>query len=197
MPSLAQKRYTIEEYLAKERQANYKSEYYSGEIHAMAGASLRHNIIVANLMRELGSALRDSPCQPIASDQRVYVQETGLNTYPDIVVLCDEPEFFDSHLDTLINPTLIIEVLSPSTEAYDRGEKFAHYRRLASFKEFLLVSQDKIRVEQYVRHNGLWTFMEFDDPDAVIKLHTLDIEILLGEIYKRVNLTPLIRIVGD
>src|SRR5919198_4874617 len=119
--------YTPEEYLALERAARHKSEYVNGRIYALAGASRAHNLIVVNVSAELRAQLRGRPCETYASDMRVKVSQTGLYTYPDVVVVCGEPRFEDAQVDTLLNPTVIIEVLSESTESYDRGEKFAHY----------------------------------------------------------------------
>src|SRR5436305_1067989 len=130
MSSLAKQHYTADQYLALEREAEYKSEYINGEIYAMSGASREHNLIAVNLVRELSSQMRGRPCEVYGSDMRVKVAPTGMYTYPDVSVACNEPHFDDRQLDTLTNPTVIIEVLSPSTEAYDRGVKFLHYRKL-------------------------------------------------------------------
>lgn len=186
MSSLARPRFTLEEYLALERRADHKSEFLGGEIFAMAGASFRHNVLVANIMRELGARLRQGPCQPVASDQRVQVQPTRLNTYPDVVVVCGEPEFTDDHLDTLTNPTVLMEVLSESTEAYDRGEKFAHYRRIASLSDYVLVSQDKRRVEHYTRQGEQWVLSEFNAPQDHIAFPALGCELLVAEVYAHI-----------
>ncbi len=146
-----QPRYTPEQYLALDRKADYKSEYINGHVIAMAGASRRHNLIAGNLYREVSQQLRGRPCEAYISDMRVKVGLTGLYTYPDVVMVCGDIHFEDGDNDTLLNPTAIVEVLSTSTEAYDRGEKFAHYRRLESLQEYLLVAQDKVRIEYYVR----------------------------------------------
>ena len=129
MSSAATKiRFTAQEYLALERKSETRNEYYNGEIFAMAGASREHNLIVGNLLRDIGNQLEDRPCESYPSDMRVSIEATGLYTYPDVAVVCGEPRFQDREVDTLLNPTVIIEVLSPSTEAYDRGVKFRHYR---------------------------------------------------------------------
>src|SRR5205085_5334550 len=120
--------YTPEEYLILERQAEYKSEYFNGEIFAMTGASRRHNLVAANVLASLHGQLRKRPCEVYSSDMRVKVSPTGLYTYPDVVVVCNDPLFDDKQKDTLLNPTVLIEVLSKSTASYDRGEKFEHYR---------------------------------------------------------------------
>src|SRR2546427_1385475 len=161
MPSAAtQPRYTPEEYLALERKADYKSEYVNGQVIAMAWANRSHNLIAGNLYREVSRQLRGRPCEAYISNMRVKVSRTGLYTYPDVVVVCGEIHFEDVHNDTLLNPTVIVEVLSASTEAYDRGEKFAHYRRLESLQEYLLVAQDKVRIEHYVRQGAQWVLSE-------------------------------------
>src|SRR5206468_6291774 len=120
------------------------SEYINGQIYAMSGASREHNLIVVNLIRELSSQLRGRPCEVYASDMRVKVRPTGMYTYPDVVAVCGEPRFEDEQVDTLVNPAVIVEVLSPSTEAYDRGQKFAHYRKLESLTEYVLVAQNEV-----------------------------------------------------
>jgi len=134
MSTAARIRITPEEYLARERRAASRSEYFAGEMFAMAGASLAHNLIVHNLSRELGNGLRDRPCIVATSDLRVAVHATGLYTYPDVVVLCGEARFLDEQRDTVLNPTVLVEVLSPTTAAYDRGAKFEQYRRLESLR---------------------------------------------------------------
>jgi len=136
-------RYTPEEYLALERKAERKSEYFNGFITAMAGTSFEHCLLVANLSRELGIQLKDGPCEVVTSELRLLVSSTGLYTYPDVTIICGRPLFLDKVFDTILNPSVVIEVLSPSTEAYDRGDKFAHYRRVESLREYVLVSQEK------------------------------------------------------
>lgn len=190
MSALAKPRFTPEEYLKMERQADHKSEYYSGEIFAMAGASFPHNVLVANTVLEFGNRLRGRPCRAVSSDQRVLVKPTGLYTYPDVVIVCGQPQFGDDHLDTLTNPLVIIEVLSPSTELYDRGEKFAHYQRLKSLQDFLLIAQDKCRIEHYSRRSeeeGQWLLTVLDDMQAVIRIASVDVELTLSGIYEGVE----------
>src|SRR3989442_15220798 len=146
-----------QEYLRLERQAAYKSEYVHGQIFAMGGASRKHNLVGGNIFGELRQQLKGRLCEAYMSDMRVKVTATGLYTYPDVVVVCGEPKFEDENVDTLINPTLIAEVLSDSTEAYDRGAKFGHYRKVDSLTEYLLVAQKEPRIEQYVRQAaGPW-----------------------------------------
>ncbi len=154
MASTPKTRYTPEEYLALERSSETKHEYFKGEIFAMGGASSRHVLIVTNLVIELGSQLKKGPCRVFSTDLRVRVDTSGLYTYPDVVVICDAPEFSDDQRDTLLNPVLIIEVLSDSTKDYDRGGKFEQYRTIKSFKEYLLVAQDRPHLEHYPPNGG-------------------------------------------
>src|ERR1700722_2289516 len=145
---------TPEQYLEIERKADFKSEYYNGEMFAMSGARLAHIQVVANAMRELGQQLRRQPCQPLSSDMRVQVANTGLYTYPDIVVVCGEPKFRDDSFDTLLNPTVIVEVLSESTQLYDREKKFELYRSIESFQEYLIISSLHVGAELFTRQPG-------------------------------------------
>jgi Uma2 family endonuclease len=141
---------TEDEYLAIERLAEFRSEFYNGEMFALAGASRRHNRIVTNLVIALGTQLRYRPCNVYSNDMRVRVANTGLFTYPDVVVTCGEEEFADDEQDTLLNPLVIFEVLSDSTEAYDRGKTFEHYQSIESLSTYVLVAQDAPRIERYV-----------------------------------------------
>jgi Uma2 family endonuclease len=180
--------YTAEEYLALERDSETKHEYYDGEIFAMAGATEPHVAIVSNLVFALMGQLRDRPCKVYASEMRVKVSATGLYTYPDLAVVCGERELEDDRRDTLLNPNVIIEVLSPSTEAYDRGKKFAHYRTLDSLAEYLLVAQDAPRVEQYVKQpDGDWLLHEAARVEDTISLPTIRCELRLAEVYDGVD----------
>ncbi|CAN5799867.1 MAG: Uma2 family endonuclease [Gemmatimonadetes bacterium] len=176
-----------EEYLAAEREAEYKSEYFGGEILAMTGASREHNLLVSNLVASLHPQLRGRPCELYPSDMRVKITRTGAYAYPDVVVVCGEPEFEDEHVDTLLNPTVLIEVLSPSTERHDRGRKWEHYRRLPSLTEFLLVAQDKPRIEHYLRQEGgLWLFADASGEDASLRLSSIGCTLALRDVYDRV-----------
>jgi Uma2 family endonuclease len=189
MSSQAQKHYTPEEYLALERQAQCKSEYYAGEISAMAGASRWHNLIVTNVLRELSTQLKGRPCTTYPSDMRVKVNPTGLYSYPDVTVVCGEAQFEDNQQDTLLNPTLIVEVLSESTEAYDRGGKFAHYRKLASLMEYVLIAQTKPHIEHYVRQpDNRWLLAEADSLHDSIHLPSIDCHLALAEVYDKVDI---------
>ncbi|MDP1796792.1 MAG: Uma2 family endonuclease [Planctomycetaceae bacterium] len=184
--------YTPEQYLERERRAQTKSQYYRGEIFAMSGASREHILIAGNLHAALHNALRDRPCEVYTSDLRVKVQQSGLYTYPDVTVACGEPKFEDKHVDTLLNPLVLIEVLSESTEAYDRGAKSAQYRKLPSLRELVLVSSTGIQVEHYHRgEDGQWGFWETSDKTASLALTSVDITVPLEEIYRRVEFPPV------
>ena len=155
------RRFSIEEYLSLEENAAFKSEYCDGEIFSMSGASLEHNRLVRNLILELGNALRESPCEVFPSDLRLYMDRHKLFTYPDVLIVCGPPVLMPGRRDTLIDATLIIEVLSPSTSDYDRNEKFRCYRSLPSFSEYLLVAQQEVRIEQHRRvRPGEWLMTE-------------------------------------
>ena len=142
-------RFTPEEYLAMERQANFKSQYDGGFVTAMAGASKAHNLIVLNTGGEIRAQLKGRPCVAFASDMRLCINKTGLYTYPDVMAVCGKAQYLDSEVDTLLNPSMIAEVLSESTESYDRGRKFRHYEQTSSLKEYVLISQDEVLVERY------------------------------------------------
>src|SRR5436190_16681809 len=146
-------RITPQEYLELERKAATKSEYLDGEMFAMSGVLREHSIIVINITSELNSQFVERPCEVHGPDMRVKVSATGLYTYPDVAAVCGEPAFEDAHVDTLTNPQLIIEVLSDSTESYDRGKKFAHYRTIDSLREYVLVSQTECRIERFLRQD--------------------------------------------
>lgn len=182
-------RYTPEQYLAMERSADFKSEYDGGFITAMAGASTRHNLIALNMASEIRSRLKGRRCMVFMSDMRLCVNSTGLYTYPDVMAVCGEGEYLDAEVDTLLNPTLIVEVLSTTTESYDRGRKFGHYRRLASLKEYVMVAQDEVRVERYNRQGDFWVLAEFTSLDDTLRLESIECEIPLREIYDKVELS--------
>jgi Uma2 family endonuclease len=188
MASNPKKLLTPEEYLAMERQANYKSEYLDGEIFAMAGASLTHITIEANVIRELGNTLLEKPFQVFTSNMKVDLSEHGLYAYPDALVVCGEPIFNDKYKDNLINPLLIVEVLSDSTEGYDRGEKFLRYRKLNSFKEYLLIAQHAPHIEHYFKQeNNKWVMSEYDGVQELLQLPSLEITLKLSSIYAKVK----------
>ena len=189
MSSIAARTYlTPEEYIAAERKATLKSEYLSGEIVAMSGASLAHNLITVNTVSHLYNQLVESGCRVFTSDMRVGISAGVSYFYPDIVVVCDEPRFEDDTLDTLINPIVVIEVLSPSTEAYDRGEKSVRYRQLESLQEYILISQNQVHVEHYLRQGKQWMLSEFSALEDVLPLISIGAELSLNQIYRFVEL---------
>ncbi|PIE44170.1 MAG: hypothetical protein CSA50_01800 [Gammaproteobacteria bacterium] len=176
-------------YLKQERKATEKSEYLNGHVYAMAGASREHNQLVFNLAGLLHAQLRGSPCSAFVNDMRVRSDTTESYFYPDLTVVCSDAEFEDDEMDTLLNPVLIIEVLSPSTEGYDRGAKFAHYRRIESLHEYVLITQDRYSIERYVRNDGgLWTLSEVSTLDAAIELTTIGCRLQLNEVYEKVSM---------
>ncbi len=179
------------EYLAFERtQTDARHEYVNGVIVAMSGASLVHNMIVSNLVISLGTQMRGRSCNVFASDMRVKIPATGLYTYPDVIALCGAAELEDDAADTLLTPSVIVEVLLPSTEAYDRGAKFAHYQSIESLQAYVLVAQDRPRIEIYLkRENGDWLYSVADVPDATVRLDAIDCELLLSDVYDGVTFT--------
>jgi Uma2 family endonuclease len=188
MSAQSQASLTPEQYLAAERAAEFRSEYFNGHMYAMSGGSYAHFQIIGGLVRELGNALKGRPCSVGASDLRLRVSPGGLYTYPDVIVICGEPKFADDQRDTLLNPALIVEVLSPSTEAYDRGFKAAQYRTLASLEEYVLVSQSEPRMEVFHRqHDGHWLLSEAIGLDAACRFESLDCGILLADVYDKVT----------
>lgn len=183
---------TPEEYLARERSAEYKSEYYNGEIFAFAGASREHNLIAGNIYSNLHQQLRKKNCEVYPSDMRVKVTATGLYTYPDVVIVCGRPQFEDEKKDILLNPFVIFEVLSPTTENYDRGTKFTHYRTISSLTDYILVAQDSIHVEHYVRQSDrTWLFSEYKSAEEKIQIESVGCELLVEEIYEKVEFENL------
>jgi Uma2 family endonuclease len=177
-----------QEYLRLERQAEYKSEYLNGEIFAMSGASRKHNLLTLNIGGSLNQQLRGRACEAYTSEMRVKVSVTGLYTYPDVVVVCGEPHFEDDYLDTLTNPTVLIEVLSKSTERYDRIAKSSYYRTLDSLAEHLLVAQDEIRLEQYIRQpDGQWLLFDYHSLNDVAELKSIGCSLALREVYDKVR----------
>lgn len=181
---------TPEQYLEIERAAEYKSEYYGGEMFAMAGAREAHNLVVTNTVRELSSQLRSRPCRVYSNDMRVRIAATNLYTYPDVVAVCGDPRFLDEQRDTLLNPVLLVEALSPSTEAYDRGRKFEHYKTLDSLREYLLIATDRAHADLYARQaDGRWLLTSASGMDEALILDSVDARLLMADIYDKVELT--------
>jgi Uma2 family endonuclease len=185
-------RLTEAEYLALERAAvDVKSEFYDGEMFAMSGGTRWYSIIGTDLAIHVGNQLRGKRCQPFNSELRVKVEATGLFAYPDLSIVCDEPRFLDREMDTLLNPTILVEILSDTTESYDRGEKFGHYRQIPSLKEYLLISQYAPRIEHYTRQAvHQWLLTEVAGMDAKLPLPSVGITLDLREIFARVDFSP-------
>jgi Uma2 family endonuclease len=187
MAALPQPRLTPEKYLEIERAAQFRHEFYDGRMYAMSGGSYWHARIILNFAAALHLALKKGPCAVVTNDLRVRVSPGGLYTYPDIVVTCAEPQFADDQKDTLLNPVILIEALSPSTEAYDRGFKFAQYRLIESLQEYALVSQVEPRVEVFRRQKDSgWLLTEFVSLDAVCHFESAPCTIALADIYEKV-----------
>jgi Uma2 family endonuclease len=187
MASVSKHFYAPEEYLTLERKSPYRSEYCAGEIFAMTGASRQHNIIVANVTALLINQFEDRECEVYPNGMRVRTSDTTLYTYPDVVALCGEPLFEDDSVDTLLNPALIIEVLSPSTEADGWTRKLAGYRKIASLQEYVLIAQRECRVTQYIRQpGGPWLFQEAASLDETMHLSSVKCDLPLQKVYRRV-----------
>lgn len=188
MSTAQSRRATPEEYLAFERNALEKHEYRDGEIVAMAGASFAHGLIASNLNREVGNQLRGGPCVVVNGDLRVRTSWHGLYSYPDLIIVCGEREFADEEVETLLNPTVLVEVLSPSTEAFDRGEKFERYRTIPSLREYVLVAQDRMAVEPFLRRGDDWVIGgTLREPDDTLRLESIDVSVALRDIYAKVT----------
>ena len=186
--STALKRISPVEYLARERMAEFKSEFFDGEIFAMAGGSPTHSLIAANFVREAGNLLNGTSCVVYTSDLRIKNQATGLYTYPDASIVCGDLKFDDDIEDTVTNPTVIVEVLSDSTEKYDRGRKASHYRQIPSVSEIILISQDEAHVERFVRQpEGGWLLLEERDLAGSFELSSLNVTIAMSDLYRHVK----------
>jgi Uma2 family endonuclease len=190
MSAIPRPSYTEEEYLLLERTAVYKSEYFRGEIFAMAGASDEHNTIAGNIREALGPHLRDRNCRRYILDMRLKVVATGLYTYPDVMVVCGERQFTGDRPDTVTNPQVIFEVLSESTEKYDRDKKFSHYQRIPTLQEYVLVAQDKPLVDHYKRDDGnRWTFHRYEVLTDQVEFSSISATLQLTEIYEAIDFT--------
>jgi Uma2 family endonuclease len=186
MENLARGHFSEEEYLELERNAPRKSEYYKGEIFALSWAKRNHNLIVTNLCREISSALGDKPCEVYPSDMRVQNKVDQFYTYPDVTIVCGKPEFLNDTEDVLLNPQILIEVLSDSTEKYDRGAKFALYRNIPSVQEYILVSTNEMKLESFQRNGSDWIFRESIQGE-VFRLQSLDVVLNMEEVYEKVE----------
>jgi len=196
MTAVPRRKLTEVEYLAIENAAEFKSEFYNGimyplhrdELTGMAGGSRFHNRVKDNIAIRIGGLLFDRPCETYTSDLRVRLSLSGMYAYPDVVIVCDPPEFSDIDKNTLVNPQIVFEVLSPSTELYDRGFKFAQYRQQPTLKEYILVAQDAVRIERYVRQSdNSWLLTVFDDPTGEFVLATTPASLRMSEIYRGVE----------
>ncbi len=183
--------YSEAEYLELERAAEFRSEYYDGEIFAMAGAKFAHNRVKENLAGELFRRPKGGRCQTLSSDMRVNIPRAKAFTYPDILIVCGEPVFLDDKHDTLLNPVVIIEVLSPSTENFNRRGKFRRYQKIATLQEYILVAQDEPLCERFVRgEDDSWILTTFDDPAGQFALATISARIPMADIYRGVEFPP-------
>ncbi len=188
MSSAAKAKLTVQEYLAMERASEIKHEFYDGDIFAMTGGTAAHSLIATNFASEARAALKDRPCVVFNSDLRVKVNSSGLYTYPDVTIVCGQQQFDDDQRDTLVNPTVIVEVLSKSTAIYDRGTKSKHFRKIESLQALILVEQDSPVVEVYRRQpEGNWLLTEATELSESIAIQPLGIVIPLSEIYRNVT----------
>ena len=188
MSSAPKPKLTEKEYLAIERAATTRSIFYRGEMYAMTGAKEAHVLITGNLLANIWSQFEERPCKVYASDMRVKNARTGSFFYPDVAALCREPQLEDSHGDTLTNPEVIIEVLSESTESFDRGGKFEDYQLLESLTTYVLVAQDKPRVELYRKQaDGSWNYVSLNQLSDVLNLDSIEVQISLSKIYDKVE----------
>jgi Uma2 family endonuclease len=184
MTAIPKTRLSEEDYLSIERNSLTKNEFYKGEVFAMAGAGNNHNIITANIIGEIHRHLRGKGCTIYPSDMRLHIPENSLYTYPDAMVVCGQKQFRDEKKDTLLNPVLIVEVLSPSTEGYDRGEKFRLYRSIASLQEYLIIDSQRYAVEKYQRNEeGYWVLTDAQDINSSLYLASIDFSLHLQDVY--------------
>jgi Uma2 family endonuclease len=188
MASHPKQRFTPEEYLELERKAEFKSEYLDGQIYAMAGASSAHCVITPNLTSELVPQLRGTPCQVFSSDMKVRTSYKGLYSYPDLSLVCGEPIFHDDKQEVITNPKVIFEILSPSTEAFDRGAKFFRYQIIDTFTDYILIAQDEARVEHFIRQqDGGWLLYVVRGLESKLSIVSIDCTISLAGLYDRVK----------
>ena len=185
MPAVPKLDYlTPEEYLAIERHAEYKSEYVDGVMYAMAGGSPRHNLVSGSIHTLINVHLWESPCKVFNSEMKVRVPSSRKYHYPDVTIVCEKPEYADDEKDVLLNPLLIVEVLSKSTQGYDKGKKFLYYQEIDSFREYLLVAQDQPVVQHYVRQpDGSWIYKKIEGMEQGVQLATINFQLKLKDIY--------------
>jgi len=186
------RKYSVKDYLDIEDASDYKHEYFQGEIFAMSGAKLPHIFVEANIFKALSIGLDEKPCQPFVNDMRIYVEELETFFYPDISVVCGEPVTSNDDQQNVTNPTLIIEILSPSTKSYDQKEKFESYKHIASLREFILVEPASVNIEAYrIDQQGHWNRQSYSDLNESLQLESIDIALPLKDIYKRTKLINL------
>lgn len=179
---------TEEDYLLFERASSVKHEYYNGRIYAMTGAKESHNLINGNIIAALHPQLRQKPCRIYPNDMRVKVLKTGLNAYPDVVIICGQPQFTDATHDTITNPVVIFEILSASTERYDRGVKFQNYRTVETLQDYILIAQDHRHIEHFARQeNGLWLLQEVTASHDAIRIQSVDCTLSIENVYEKVD----------
>ena len=184
-------RLTPEQYLEIERKAEYKSEYFNDEMFAMSGAREGHNMLASNLITSLNSQTRGRPCRVYPSDMRVIVSANGLYAYPDVVVVCGPPQFFDDTQDSVLNPIALVEVLSPSTEAYDHSLKFEQYRSIESLRHYLMVSSDRMHLELFTRQQkDQWLLTSVATPEDRLALESIECTLLVSDVYDKVDFPP-------
>jgi len=178
---------TPEEYLHREKDAEFRSEYFRGEMFAMAGASANHNLIVGNCVQTLGQQLKKKPCRVYPSDLKLRIEATGLFTYPDLSVVCGDPQIETNGGDVLLNPVVLVEVLSDSTEAYDRGKKSQHYRTIPSLKHYALIAQDRHSIDCFTRKpDGSWVLTSCHALDEKVELEAIDCQLAITEVFDKV-----------
>ena len=179
---------SAQEYLDAERDAFEKHEYYKGEIFAMSGTLIKHNIIFSNVFGELATKLKGKNCRPFGSDLRIHITKNTLYTYPDISIFCEEPDLTDDHFDTATNPAVIIELLSKTTRNYDKGNKFTLYRDIESLQEYILIDTEEVYVEKHIRlSDSSWPLTDFRNIDAIVSIDTVQLSLLLKDIYNGVS----------
>lgn len=188
MHNSTQKHFTAQEYLELEEFAEYKSEYYQGEIFAMAGASFNHNQIAGDVYLQLRQRQEKHGCRITFGDLKLWIEEIDFFAYPDLMITCDKFQFFPGRTDIILNPLIIIEILSRSTEAYDRGKKFQFYRSISSFQEYILIDQYRAHIDQfYIEKTGKWTLRDYDDSNEILQFSKIDFEIPLKKVYELVD----------
>lgn len=186
--SVSKRLYSPAEYLTLERASDTRSEFREGEIVPMPGASRIHNLIVASILANIYNQIRKRNCEVYASDMRVKVTSGGNYTYPDIVIVCGTPQLEDEHLDTLLNPSVIVEVLSQSTESYDRGDKFEQYRSIDSLSDYILISQERFRVEHFIRQpDDFWLYRSYSALSEQVHIDSIDCILPLEEVYEKID----------